>query len=62
MYRKWNLLQLGVRIRIKGENDMEGKIIQYFTDDSEIKGYIVELGKGEYTIVALDDKIEALGI
>ena len=61
MARKWNLLQLGTKIRVKGD-DIEGTIIQYFTDQREIKGYIVEVEKGKYLICALDDEIEVLGM
>ena len=60
MPKKWNLLLFGTRIKLKGEEDVEGAIIQYFTDQGEIKGYIVELEKGKYAIVALDDDIEVL--
>lgn len=62
MARKWNLLQLGTKIRVKGGDDIEGTIIQYFTDQREIKGYIVEVEKGKYLICALDDEIEVLGM
>lgn len=59
---KWNLLQLGTKIRVKGGDDIEGTIIQHFTDEGEIKGYIVKVEKGKYLICALDDEIEVLGM
>ena len=62
MARRWKLLQLGTRIRIKDQDDIEGKITQHFTEHREIIGYIVELEQGVYTIVLLDDEIEALGV
>ncbi len=59
MLGKWNLLPLGTRIIVKGD-DIEGTIIQYFTDQREIKGYIVEREKRKYIIIAPDDEFEVL--
>ena len=58
MARKWSLLQLGTRIIVKGEEDIEGTIIDYFTDKGEIKGYILKLDDGSSAIIDLNEDIE----
>ena len=60
MSMKWKLLQFGTRIKIKGDKDVEGTIIEYLTDEGETKGYIVKLDDGSYIIIDLDAEIEAI--
>ena len=60
MSQKWNLLQIGTRIRVKGENDIEGIIIDYFTDNGEIKGYRVKTDASQRIIIDLDAEIEVI--
>jgi hypothetical protein len=60
MSRKWNLLQIGTRIRVKGKEDVEGTISDYVTDNGEIKGYRVAANNGLQLLIALDDKFEVL--
>ena len=60
MPRKWNILQIGTMIIIKGEQDIEGIIIDYFTDNKEIKGYRVKTDEGRQIIIDLDTEIEVI--
>ena len=60
MSMKWQLLQFGTRIKIKGDKDVEGTIFEYLTDEGETKGYIVKLDDGSYIIIDLDAEIEAI--
>jgi hypothetical protein len=59
---KFFLLQLGTRIRYKGENDVEGAIIKYSTVEGERKGYWVKPDDASIgnLLVALDDDFEVL--
>ncbi len=71
MSAKWNVLQLGARIRLKGEtsaDDIDGVITSYFSgEDNTIKGYIFNPDDKSRTPMpltsiplALDDKFEIL--
>jgi hypothetical protein len=60
MSRKWHLLHAGTKIRIKGENDIEGIITNYFKDNKEIKGYRVKTSNAQLIIVDLDAEIEVI--
>ena len=65
MARKWNLLQLGTRVRIKGDKDIDGKIINWLTDDKKvIGGYLVVPDNDPSSLIALalDDDFEVLGV
>lgn len=62
MPRKWNLLQIGTRIRY---NDIEGTIIEYLANkDRVITGYLVKPDNPPPNLIALalDDEFEVLGI
>ena len=37
MPRKWELLMIGTKSRVKDGEDIEGTIIQYFTDQRDIQ-------------------------
>jgi hypothetical protein len=63
MARKWNLLMIGTRIRVKGDKDIDGQIINWLTDDKkEIIGYLVKPDEGQPNLIALalDDNFEVL--
>lgn len=66
MVRKWNLLQIGTRVRIKGDKkDVEGTITHWLTDDKKvIGGYLVVSDNDPPTriAIALDDDFEVLGV
>lgn len=65
MARKWNLLMLGTRLRVKGDKDIDGRIINWLTDDKKvIVGYLVRSDEEPSTLIALalDDEFEVLGI
>ena len=68
MARKWNLLQLGTRVRIKGDKDIDGTIIDWLTDDKDgekvTKGYRVRPDNDPSSRIALafDDDFEVLGV
>lgn len=65
MPRKWNLLQIGTRIRVKGDKGIDGHIINWLTDDKKvIVGYLVKSDDDPSTLIALalDDEFEVLGI
>lgn len=63
MVRKWNLLMIGTRIRVKGDKDIDGRIINWLTDDKkEIMGYLVKPDESPPNLIALalDDNFEVL--
>jgi hypothetical protein len=60
MVKKWNLIPLGTDVTLKGDEDIDGKVVQYLTDNGEIQGYILET-TGGYAIVALDDNLVTRG-
>lgn len=65
MVRKWNLLMIGTKIRVKGDKDIDGHIINWLTDDKkEIKGYLVKSDENPSTLIALalDDNFEVLSM
>lgn len=60
MPRKWNILQVGTKIIIKGEQDIEGIIIDYWENAGEIKGYRVKTDNNQRIIIDLDAEIEVI--
>ena len=66
MARKWNLLQIGTRVRIKGDKKhIDGKITDWLTDDKKvIGGYLVipDNDPSSRIALALDDDFEVLGV
>lgn len=68
MARRWNLLQIGTRVRIKGDKDIDGTIIDWLTDDKDgekvIVGYRVTPDNDPSSSINLasDDDFEVLGV
>ena len=67
MARKWNILMIGTRVRIKkGDKEhIDGKIINWLTDDKKvIGGYLVipDNAPSSRIALALDDDFEVLGV
>jgi len=66
MARKWNLLQIGTRVRIKRDKEhIDGKIINWLTDDKKvIVGYLVvpDNDPSSLIVLALDDEFKVLGV
>jgi len=65
MPQKWNLLQVGTRIRMKGhknieEKDIEGIITDYWANEGEIKGYRVKTDDRQMIIIDLEAEIEVI--
>lgn len=67
MARKWNILMIGTRIRVKGDKDIDGHIINWLTDDEKvITGYLFKSDDDPpiFMPLLLDDKddiFEVLG-
>jgi len=63
MARNWNLLMISTRIRVKGDKEIDGHIINWLTDEKkEIVGYLVKSDEDPSTLIALalDDEFEVL--
>jgi hypothetical protein len=66
MARKWNILMIGTRVRIKRDKEhIDGKITNWLTDDKKvIVGYLVVSDNDPYSLIALalDDEFKVLGV
>jgi hypothetical protein len=66
MARKWNILTIGTRVRIKRDKEhIDGKITNWLTDDKKvIVGYLVVSDNDPSTLIALalDDEFKVLGV
>ncbi|MFC1866143.1 hypothetical protein ACFLYB_05485 [Chloroflexota bacterium] len=63
MPMQWNLLMFGTKVRVKGDKDIDGHIINWLADGKkEIVGYLIKSGDDPPTLIALafDDKFEVL--
>ncbi len=63
MTRSCNLLRIGIKIRLKGRDNIDGIITTYWIDENhKIVGYIVKpVNRSLGTMkIALDDDIEVL--
>ena len=59
MPEKWKLLPIGTKIILEGEK-YERTIVEYFTDEGVIKGYIAKREDGSPAIIAPDDPFKVL--
>lgn len=68
MAGEWNLLQIGTRVRVKGDKDIDGTIADWRTDDKDgekvIVGYWVtpDNDPSRRIGLAFDDNFEVLGV